>query len=53
MSDVISYVRFSQACKCLEPHERKLRNGPRDYDTDVDLPTNVGELSCGDILFES
>ena len=36
-----------------EPHERKLMNGPRNYDRDVDLPTNLRELTGGDIIFES
>ena len=53
MSDDMSDVKFFQAWLSQKPHERKLRNGPRDYDMDVDLPTNLGELSCGDILFES
>ena len=58
MSDVMSDVMSYQILPGLlllsqKPHERKLRNGPMDYDRDVDLPTNLRELTCGDILFES
>jgi hypothetical protein len=58
MSDVMSAVMSNQILPGLlvlsqEPHERKLMNGPRDYDRNVDLPTNLRELTCGDIIFES
>ena len=51
MTAVISYyILPGLLILSQEPHERTLMNGRRDYDRDVDLPTNSRELSYGDII---
>ena len=45
-------IKSGMSLLSQEPHERKLKNGPEDHDRDVELPTNLRDLVCGDILIK-